>query len=122
MVFNVMSTNYDDHTKNFSFRLKQDGKWELSPAYDLCYSYDPTNIWVSQHTLSINGKHRNITKADLLSITNANSIKKGEKIIDEIKKVVANWQHYAEQVNVRKDLLNSIKSTLIALQTSYSEW
>jgi len=23
MVFNVIATNYDDHTKSFSFRLKQ---------------------------------------------------------------------------------------------------
>ncbi len=60
MVFNVMATNCDDHTKNFSFRLKQNNKWELSPAYDVCYSYDPTNVWVNQHTLSINGKHRDI--------------------------------------------------------------
>jgi len=85
MVFNVMATNYDDHTKNFSFRLKKEGKWELSPAYDVCYSYDPNNIWVSQHTLSINGKHKDITKTDLMTIASANNIKKGEKIIDEIK-------------------------------------
>jgi serine/threonine-protein kinase HipA len=78
MVFNVMATNYDDHTKNFSFRFKKDGKWELSPAYDVCYSYDPNNPWVSQHALSINGKYLNITKADLMTIATANNIKKGE--------------------------------------------
>lgn len=32
MVFNYMATNYDDHTKNFAFRLKKGGRWELSPA------------------------------------------------------------------------------------------
>ena len=42
-------------------------KWELAPAYDVCYSYDPTNIWVNQQTLSINGKHRNINKSDFAS-------------------------------------------------------
>jgi serine/threonine-protein kinase HipA len=76
MVFNVMATNYDDHTKNFSFRLKQNGKWELSSAYDVCYSYSPDNIWVSQHTLSINGKHKDITRFDLLTIADANNIKR----------------------------------------------
>lgn len=116
MVFNVMATNYDDHTKNFSFRLKKDGKWELSPAYDVCYSYDPNNIWVSQHTLSINGKHKDITKADLMTIASANNIKKGEKIIDEIKLVVSNWQRYAEEVKVTQNLRDSITKTLIALK------
>ena len=38
MVFNVLATNCDDHTKNVSFQLKQDGEWRLSPAYDICYS------------------------------------------------------------------------------------
>jgi serine/threonine-protein kinase HipA len=116
MVFNVMATNYDDHTKNFSFRLKKDSKWELSPAYDVCYSYDPNNIWVSQHTLSINGKHKDITKADLMTIASANNIKKGEKIIDEIKLVVSNWQQYAEEVKVAQNLRDSITKTLIALK------
>lgn len=116
MVFNVMATNYDDHTKNFSFRLKKDGKWELSPAYDVCYSYDPNNIWVNQHTLSINGKHKNISKADLLTIASANNIKKGEKIIDEIKLVVSNWHQYAQKVKVEQNLRDSITKTLIALK------
>lgn len=116
MVFNVMATNYDDHTKNFSFRLKQNGKWELSPAYDVCYSYDPTNVWVSQHTLSINGKHKGITKTDLMEIATANSIKKGEKIIDEIKKVVCNWDSYSHEADISKKLSNAIKKTLIAFE------
>lgn len=114
MVFNVMATNYDDHTKNFSFRLKQEGKWELSPAYDVCYSYDPSNIWVSQHTLSINGKHNEIKKSDLLKIATDNNIKKAERIIEEIKAVVCDWNKYSSNANVSVELSNSISKTLIA--------
>ena len=116
MVFNVMATNYDDHTKNFSFRLKQDGKWELSPAYDVCYSYDPENVWVSQHSISINGKHKEINKSDLMTIARANNIKKGEKIIEEIKAIVCNWPNYANQVKVSGELKDSITNTLVALK------
>ena len=112
MVFNVMATNYDDHTKNFSFRLKENGKWELSPAYDICYSYDPSNVWVNQHTLSINGKHKNITKTDLMSIANANSIKKGNKIVETIKNSVCNWREYAKKNKVKEELANTISSNL----------
>lgn len=114
MVFNVMATNYDDHTKNFSFRLKQDSKWELSPAYDICYSYDPNNIWVSQHTLSINGKHKDINKSDLMKIATDNNIRKGEKIIEEIKTVVCDWNKYSVKANVSSELSNSISKTLVA--------
>ena len=116
MVFNVMATNYDDHTKNFSFRLKQGGKWELAPAYDMCYSYSPTNIWVSQHTLSINGKHIGIQASDLLKIAEANSIKGAEKIIEEIRKMVCNWSEYSKKVKVDSTLSSSIKKTLVAFQ------
>ncbi len=111
MVFNVMATNYDDHAKNFSFRLKQKGTWELSPAYDVCYAYDPANIWVSQHTLSINGKHKEINKSDLMKVANANHVAKGEKIIDEIKDIVCNWQKYADAAKVSLALKDSIAKT-----------
>ena len=112
MVFNVMATNYDDHTKNFSFRMKKGERWELSPAYDVCYSYDPSNVWVNQHTLSINGKHSNIIKSDLITIAEANSVKKAEKIINEIKEVVCNWNTYANQQKVRQDLRETINKNL----------
>jgi len=116
MVFNVLATNYDDHTKNFSFRLKQNQKWELAPAYDVCYSYDPTNIWVSQHTLSINGKHKQITQEDLMSIAKANNIKKGEAIIKNISKVVGNWRAYAKSVDIEKRLAETIAKTHLKMK------
>jgi len=111
MVFNVMATNYDDHTKNFSFRLKQGYLWELAPAYDVCYSYDPTNIWVSQHTLSINGKHKNISQNDLMTIAKANNIKRGDAIIKNISRTVGNWIEYAEKSNVERRLIHTIAQT-----------
>jgi serine/threonine-protein kinase HipA len=116
MVFNVMAVNYDDHTKNFAFRLKKDEKWELAPAYDVCYSYSPTNIWLSRLTLSINGKRTNITKDDLTAIANANSIKKADKIIDQIVSVVRKWENYATSVKVREGLKHTIKNNLNALK------
>jgi len=115
MVFNVLATNCDDHTKNFSFRLKQDGEWRLSPAYDVCYSYDPKNVWVNQQTLSINGKHRNLRKEDLMTVAKANNIKKGEKIIKEINMVVKRWKDFANRAKVRKELLQAIQDNLHTL-------
>ena len=115
MVFNVLATNCDDHTKNISFRFKKDGEWELAPAYDVCYSYDPKNVWVSQQTLSINGKLKNINKKDLMTIAKANNVKKGEKIIEEINKIVKNWKDFANRAKVRKDLLQTIQKNLHTL-------
>jgi len=112
MVFNVIATNYDDHTKNISFILKKDENWRLAPAYDLCFSFDPTNHWVSKQTLSINGKRHGITKEDLMTIAKNNSIKKGDKIIDEINDVVKRWNKYATQAEVIKNLKEKINNNL----------
>ncbi len=36
-VFNVLMHNRDDHAKNLSFMLDQNGDWRLAPPYDLTY-------------------------------------------------------------------------------------
>ena len=104
MVFNVIARNCDDHTKNFAFRLKKEGSWELAPAYDICFAYRPDSDWVSQHNLSINGKRKDITKDDLLNIAKNMNIKKANAIIEEISATVANWYQYAEKAKVTEDL------------------
>ncbi|SKB41449.1 type II toxin-antitoxin system HipA family toxin [Daejeonella lutea] len=114
MVFNVLARNCDDHTKNFSFLLKQGGHWELSPAYDLCHAYRPGSEWVSQHALSINGKRNGITKADLLVIGESIRCKKAADIFEEIKGVVGNWKKYADEVGVKKGLRDEIGGTLLS--------
>jgi len=115
MVFNILATNYDDHTKNFSFILKKDEDWRLAPAYDLCFSSDETNHWVSKQTLSVNGKRLNITKDDLMTIAKDNNLKKGGKIIDDINSVVKSWDRYAKQAEVRNDLKERIRQNLNVL-------
>ncbi len=41
MVFNIYARNRDDHAKNHAFLMDADGKWRLSPAYDLTFSSGP---------------------------------------------------------------------------------
>lgn len=119
MAFNVLATNYDDHTKNFSFLLKKDENWRLAPAYDLCFSYDAGNHWVSKQTLSVAGKRLFITKADLMTLAKDNNIKKGEKIISEINEVVRSWHTYADQAEVRNDLQDRINQNLNSFRNDY---
>lgn len=114
MVFNVLATNYDDHTKNFSFILRKDDSWRLAPAYDLCFSYAPDNYWVNRQTLSVNGKRLHINREDLLTVARANSIKRGDEIIDEVNLAVNNWREYADQAEVRMDLEDIIAKNLNA--------
>lgn len=114
MAFNVMARNCDDHTKNFAFRLKQNGNWELTPAYDVCFAYRPESTWVSQHNLSINGKRKYITKEDLLIVAKSMNIKKANQIIQQINDVVSKWKTFAEEAKVNNNFMEQIsKSHLI---------
>lgn len=63
MCFNVFAHNRDDHSKNFSW-LYQNGKWILSPAYDLTFS----NSLFGEHATTINGNGKNPGLSDLLAI------------------------------------------------------
>lgn len=115
MVFNVLARNCDDHTKNFSFLMEKDGKWHLSPAYDLCHAYRPDSLWVSQHALSINGKRKNILFEDLMRIGKSIKVQHGpwEEIIDEVNTVVRRWRDFADQTKVNPVLREQIAKTLI---------
>ena len=113
MVFNVIARNCDDHTKNFAFRLKEGGQWELAPAYDICHAYRPDSVWVSQHALSINGKRTEIKKEDLMTFAKAMNIKKSATIISEINSKVQDWNQYADKVTMNTKLRDSIQNTLL---------
>jgi serine/threonine-protein kinase HipA len=113
MIFNVIARNCDDHTKNFSFILKQGKNWELAPAYDLCHAYRPGSEWVSQHALSINNKRKNITMEDLIGIGNSFNLKKAKPIIIEINNTIKNWKKYAKIVSVKPTLRDAIQKTLL---------
>ncbi|MBS0424569.1 MAG: type II toxin-antitoxin system HipA family toxin [Proteobacteria bacterium] len=115
MVFNVMARNCDDHTKNFSFTMDKTGQWKLAPAFDVCHSYRPGSTWVSQHSLSINGKRQNITRDDLIEVAKNMNIKKADTIINQINAVVSRWNDFAAQTNVKTDLRDAVGKTLLLL-------
>lgn len=113
MIFNVIARNCDDHTKNFSFLMDRSGKWKLAPAYDICFAYRPDSEWVSQHNLSINGKRKNFTREDLITIAEQNSIRNPEGLINSCIKLVSNWRDYAEMYGVDSTKTSSIEQFLL---------
>ncbi|MFC0656251.1 type II toxin-antitoxin system HipA family toxin, partial [Mongoliitalea lutea] len=115
MVFNVLARNCDDHTKNFAFLMDQEGKWSLSPAYDICHAYRPDSVWVSQHCLSINGKRKDFLMDDFLAIAKQNSIRNPQGIIQEVQEVVSQWMDYAQKYKVNSTLAEAIAATLVKL-------
>jgi serine/threonine-protein kinase HipA len=112
MVFNVAGKNLDDHTKNISFLLEENGTWRLSPAYDMIYNHNPEGKWTSRHQMSINGKREEIKYKDLLAIGGENNIKSSRDIIEKILEVVSNWEDYAAEADVENERIKEIKRNL----------
>lgn len=100
MIFNVMTANCDDHSKNFSFLLKEEAGWELSPAYDITHAYNPNGEWNSQHLMSVNGKFTGITHQDFIEVADRFAIGRAERIIRRVADAVAAWSEFAKQAGL----------------------
>ena len=113
MVFNVVVRNQDDHTKNISFLMDENGKWKLSPAYDMGYAYNPKGGWTSTHQMSINGKFDNITRNDLLAFAMSNNIREAASIIDEVCEAASCWAQIAKDCEIPSQMIENILPSLL---------
>jgi serine/threonine-protein kinase HipA len=100
MAFNVMARNMDDHTKNISFLLREGGRWELSPAYDLTFAHDPAGRWNHQHFLAINGKYDKILRQDLLHEADRFSVGDAKGILEQVRSAVGLWPKFAREAGL----------------------
>lgn len=100
MAFNVMAANCDDHSKNTSFILRQEGGWQLAPAYDVTHAYNPKGKWNNQHLMSVNGKFSGITTGDMLSVANRFGIGTAPKVLQQVREAIADWPAHAAQAGI----------------------
>ncbi|MDR2877050.1 MAG: type II toxin-antitoxin system HipA family toxin [Chromatiales bacterium] len=116
MVFNVMARNHDDHTKNHAFMLREGGAWELTPAYDLTFAYNPQGEWTWQHLMSVNGKFDAITKEDLLNVAARFSVPGADKAIAQVRDALQEWPAFATEAEVQSSEIARIgELQLVAL-------
>ena len=108
MVFNVVTRNLDDHTKNISFLMDKKGGWSLSPAYDITYAHNPKGRWTNMHQMSIHQKRYAISRNDLLEVARVNAIKRPDIIIDEVLSTTAKWKDFAEQAGLSSQIYSDI--------------
>jgi serine/threonine-protein kinase HipA len=102
IAFNVMAANCDDHTKNTSFLLREGGAWELAPAYDVTYAYNPTGAWTYQHLMSVNGKFSGVSRDDLLTVADRFGLGTAPQALAAVGAAVSAWSDFARQAGVRR--------------------
>jgi serine/threonine-protein kinase HipA len=113
-VFNILSRNQDDHTKNIAFLMDRRGAWHLAPAYDLIYAYNPTGAWTSRHQMTLNGKRDAFETSDLLATATHADLRppKAKAILREVHTAVADWEKYASAAEVSRPASQEIRSHL----------
>lgn len=113
MVFNIVARNQDDHVKNIAFLMNKQGRWSLSPAYDIMYAYNPTGSWTANHQMSAAGKRDGFTFDDLKSVADLASMKRGraKTIAQEVTQAVSKWPEFASLAGVGGTLATQISNT-----------
>lgn len=113
MCFNIVARNQDDHVKNIAFLMDKKGRWSLSPAYDVTYSYNPQGRWTSAHQMTLNNKSDDFTLADFRAAAKSTNLKRGRArtILAEVTDAVAKWPQHAENTNIPQSQYKPIAKT-----------
>jgi serine/threonine-protein kinase HipA len=100
IVFSVMIGNLDDHLRNHGFLYAGDGKWQLSPAYDLnpvpaADKARELSTWISEE-----GPDANIDMALRAAPYFALSATDSHAIVDQVAAVVRPWRKVARRIGM----------------------
>lgn len=114
MVFNVLAHNTDDHSRNHAFMVGPDGKWDLTPAYDLVFVSRGSPIGGANHALSINKKLTGIRLQDFEDVAQEYGVRNWLHLVQEVKHAVANCGHFLELADVPTSLRAEILETIEA--------
>jgi serine/threonine-protein kinase HipA len=106
-VFNVLSHNRDDHSKNFTFLMDANGEWTLSPAYDLTFSSGPGG---EQSTMVL-GEGKNPGPEQLIKLGVDAKIDRAkiDRIIEQTHHALSQWTTLAKQYSVSRGNIELIK-------------
>lgn len=123
MVFNILANNTDDHNKNFSFIMNEDGTWRLSPAYDITYIIDNGGFLPNEdHCMYISTKLCNITREDVIQFARDNGIRRPDAIIRDVVESLKQFRTIAEKYGVSEQWTGRVEATIISHLKAWGEW
>ena len=111
-VFNIATSNCDDHTENHAFTLDATGAWDLAPAYDVTHAHNPTGEWTSRHLMGIDGIFYDVGRDHLLRFADRFAVPTPRAIIDDINTAVAAWPDFARSAELQREPTHRIRQDL----------
>lgn len=122
MVFNILANNTDDHNKNFSFIMSEDGIWRLSPAYDMTYIFDHGGFLPNKdHCMYIRAKLRDITRDDVIRFAKDNGIRRPDAIIRDIVNAIKQFRAVAAKYGVAEQWAGRVETAIADNLKSWGE-
>ncbi len=110
MIFNFVGRNQDDHVKNISFLMDEEGQWGLAPAFDLTYANG--SGWTKQHQMTLNSKSAHFTQKEILAVGNQFSIKRPERILEEVQDTFLAWKNLAKDHGINKTFRDEVQKNI----------
>lgn len=109
-IFNVVFNNRDDHSKNLSFLLEKNGRWQFSPTYDLTYCVGPRG----EHQMDICGEAREPSRQHLLELAKNGGIPEKVAIdsVERIAEVATRFNDFTDEFPIRKGTLKEIEAAV----------
>ena len=122
MVFNILANNTDDHNKNFSFIMSEDGSWRQTPAYDITYIFDNGGFLPDEdHCMYIRAKLRNITRDDVIQFAKDHGIRRPDAMIREVANSLKQFRIVATKYGVAEQWTGRIETTIANHLRSWGE-
>jgi serine/threonine-protein kinase HipA len=93
--------------------MAKDGVWHAAPAYDFTFAVDTSAPWYQNcHSMTINGKNKQVSRADLLAIAKAYNVKIADALIDKACSVVSDFARYAVEAGLDESWIDKIKQEI----------
>jgi len=108
-VFNILAVNQDDHVKNISFLMDEEGRWMLAPAYDLTFAAG--RGYTSRHQMSFAGKRDGFVAEDLIAVGKKFGLRDdGREEIMAVADALASWPDRALEAGVPRARVKAIQA------------
>ncbi len=110
-MFNLLALNQDDHTKNWSFLMNDDGQWSLSPFYDVTFSPAHHNQHMTAYMGHGSEPPLNVVKKLAVQANFANW-NRAKEVIERILDALQEWPELAKSLGVQPSTVKLIAKQL----------
>ncbi len=110
-MFNLFADNQDDHTKNWSFLMDDNGQWQPAPFYDVTFSPSPHN----QHMMAYAGYAQQPSLEAIQKLAAQANFANWKAAQNEISKVIdalSQWSDIAGDLGIEPTTIKMISAQL----------